>query len=391
MYEIILNHRGPQPANPRRRRGFTLVELLVVIAIIGILIALLLPAIQAAREAARRMQCRNNLKQMGQAAMTHYDRQKFFPSGGWGWSCVGDPDQGFGKKQPGGWVYNILPGLELQSLHEGGRGQTPTEKALIAQQMIQTPLPVFMCPSGNAVRLFYALAGDWNTFQLYIPASKSKVPIPVPAAADGNGDLLVARTVYASCAGSQAKSEISDGIPGDSNAGNPTNDPNAPNYPYYMNGITYQWSETKQKDVARGTAHTILYGERFYYIDLLDRIAADSQQPRAPFDNECMYVGQDNDVSRVTSDVPHRCIPSKGQAIDTTNGALWFGSVHVSVCNFVAADGAVHGVSYDVDLNAFKCAGARTIARNSATGSAPPNGPNAALLTPPTSLQPWND
>src|SRR5690348_10720611 len=96
------------------RRGFTLVELLVVIAIIGILIALLLPAVQAAREAARRVQCTNHLKQLGLGFMVHHDQQKHFPTGGWGYMWVCDADRGLDKRQPGGWGYTVLPFTEQQ-------------------------------------------------------------------------------------------------------------------------------------------------------------------------------------------------------------------------------------------------------------------------------------
>ena len=106
------------------RKGFTLVELLVVIAIIGVLVALLLPAIQAAREAARRTQCSNQLRQLSIAFQNHHDVQKHLPTGGWGFVWLGYPEYGFGPEQPGGWMYNILPFIEQQALHDYGKGTT---------------------------------------------------------------------------------------------------------------------------------------------------------------------------------------------------------------------------------------------------------------------------
>jgi len=130
-----------------KRNAFTLVELLVVIAIIGILIALLLPAVQAAREAARATQCKNNLKQLGLASLTHYSAQKHFPSSGWGYKWVGDPDAGYDLNQPGGWAYNLLPFLEDRAIRDIGRGTAYPAKMQQLAIMVQTPAPSFNCPS----------------------------------------------------------------------------------------------------------------------------------------------------------------------------------------------------------------------------------------------------
>jgi prepilin-type N-terminal cleavage/methylation domain-containing protein len=136
------------------RRGFTLVELLVVIAIIGVLVALLLPAVQAARESARRIQCSNHLKQIGLAFHNHHDSLGHLPTGGWGWNYVGDPDGGFSENQPGGWTYNILPYIEQQALREIGIGQMGPLKQAELARLVGTPIKFYHCPSRRPARLY---------------------------------------------------------------------------------------------------------------------------------------------------------------------------------------------------------------------------------------------
>ena len=84
--------------NVMPRRGLTLVELLVVVAIIGLPVALVLPAVNAAREAGRRTTCLSNLRQLALGCLQHEQIRGFFPTGGWGRDWVGDPDRGSDKK-----------------------------------------------------------------------------------------------------------------------------------------------------------------------------------------------------------------------------------------------------------------------------------------------------
>jgi len=138
----------------RKNRGFALVELLVVVTIIGILMGLILPAVQASREAARRTQCQNNLKQLGLAVQSHQLALNQFPSGGWGYLWVGDPDRGDGPKQPGGWVYNLLPYMEQTALHDQGTRMTGAAKMAALTEVVQHPLTIMNCPTRRPASLY---------------------------------------------------------------------------------------------------------------------------------------------------------------------------------------------------------------------------------------------
>ena len=134
----------------RRSLGFTLVELLVVIAIIGILVALLLPAVQAARAAARRMQCSNNLKQLGLAMHNYHDVAKRFPPGSICYTNGGDVP-GFGSLNQS-WATRVLPFIEqtaiADSLDMAIRGTlwTGVPTSPIGNAQAEMLLPAFLCP-----------------------------------------------------------------------------------------------------------------------------------------------------------------------------------------------------------------------------------------------------
>lgn len=127
------------------RRAFTLVELLVTIAIIAILLALLLPAVQSAREGARTIQCKNNLRQIALGCIAHEHSQGFFPNTGSGYPHTGNPDGGFGSTQGGGWLYNILPFIERTNLHTLGAGLANKRPTII--QRVNTAISAYNCPT----------------------------------------------------------------------------------------------------------------------------------------------------------------------------------------------------------------------------------------------------
>lgn len=132
--------------------GFTLVELLVVIAIIGVLVALLLPAIQAARESARRMQCTNNLKQIGLAIQNHLDAKKHFPTAGTNADDFYTPIDIVATEKPGferlGWGFQILPYAEHANIYNLGKSVHPMAYVQgLNGSIVEQSVPFYSCPS----------------------------------------------------------------------------------------------------------------------------------------------------------------------------------------------------------------------------------------------------
>ncbi|EAQ76834.1 DUF1559 family PulG-like putative transporter, partial [Blastopirellula marina] len=172
-------------------RGFTLVELLVVIAIIGVLIALLLPAVQVAREAARRTQCSNNMRQIGLAVHNHHDAHQYLPTAGKDWEYYVTFSVGFGEtggtpevgsKQEAGWLYQITPYMDRQNIWEGdGYGSAEERNHRISEAVIET----YYCPSRRA-----PIATSNAYRQIYYRSANVGAP---------SGEHLTGRSDYTSC------------------------------------------------------------------------------------------------------------------------------------------------------------------------------------------------
>ena len=292
----------------RARSAFTLVELLVVIAIIGILIALLLPAVQAAREAARRSQCQNNLKQLGLAAQSHLNAQKAFPSGGWGWNWVGDPDRGFGINQPGGWCYSLLPFIEEHGIREIGKGASPaTKKYALLRQMLVVPSPSFVCPSRRGATI--GPIGDYRIWNLDTTSP------PLPPQGSRNDYAGNAGTNHTGCC------DVEGGTNG-GNGGPPTGtDQNSAfdiaayfrgkQYWNKSTGVIYGGSSISVKKIPDGLTKTYLLGEKSLSPQYYDPAQVPSQY-RNVGDDQTMYQGYDQDIVRWCGDSGTQHTPPLG-------------------------------------------------------------------------------
>ena len=159
-----------------RGRGFTLVELLVVIAIIGVLVSLLLPAIQAVRESARRSQCLNNLSQIGIGCHNFQSAKGSFPTGGGTvtqFTSTAEQSKPIYGYENAGWMYQILPFIEQQNLYNLRKGDGATKAGFVVTGLASKKVPTFNCPTRdertaiNGIDVFalpdYAgVMGNWN-------------------------------------------------------------------------------------------------------------------------------------------------------------------------------------------------------------------------------------
>lgn len=324
-------------ASEMKLRGpsaFTLVELLVVMTIIAILIALLIPAVQAARESARRLQCTNNLKQLSLGCLQHENVQGFFPTGGWSVGHAGDPDRGFGKGQPGGWCYNVLPYIEQQDLHDMGKGATTNAAKNAANRIrMATVAPAFSCPT--------------RRMPLVMPFN----PICVPWYLDSSGGTVT-------MTGTDLGRTVSDYA---INVGDTmwvwSWTPADPTVQATGTGVSYYFSEIKMAQVIDGASNTYLLGEK--------NVDPDWYLTGGGGDDWPMYVGQQDDTARcvgwlndpkdLTSLYP--CPPMLDQPGIYYN--YNFGSAHTNSVGMSMCDGSVHAISYDIEPEVHRRLGNR--------------------------------
>ena len=298
-----------------RRSGFTLVELLVVIAIIGILISLLLPAVQAAREAARRSQCSNNLKQIGLALHNYHDTFRTLP---YGWDNRGT-----------GWTLHILPFIELGNIYdtihfqESGPGNWSSGSE--NQVACETVLPVFRCPSMPVEQ----------------HVGHSGIAERVPASYRGN-------------AGSESSSDDASTIV---IAGTKSLEDLS------QNGYFYACSTVRFRDVTDGTSNTILVGESRTDPEFVkDGQSMDFWYIGSPQADPCRCTGS-NHGTEFSEFVGSTLAPMnafvKFPGIHGRLMELSFGSYHAGGAQFAMGDGNVRFIADTIDSDLYTALGSR--------------------------------
>lgn len=329
----------PKPLHRRvAARAFTLVELLVVIAIIGILVALLLPAVQAAREAARRTECKNKLKQIGLACLGHEDVQKFLPSGGWAKEWTGDPNRGYGKDQPGSWQFNILSFLEEGAIRDLGQGLSSPQLDRELAKMIATPVGIFNCPTRRPAQ---------NYDHSWLHAANCRNLSSV---------RQIAKSDYAANSGESRLHS------GDSPFNIPLSYDRADNnFPWvdtenpvtvaYQTGVIYHRSEVTLQRIPDGQSKTYLAGEKY--------LKPESYEFAVPTygDNQGLYTGYEWDNQRRTVAEDEATWPRQDRVGYDNYDA--FGSAHAEIWNVVMCDGSVHSISYTIDPETHRRLGNR--------------------------------
>jgi len=338
-----------------------------VITIIAILIALLLPAVQAAREAARQIQCKDHLKQLALACLSHENATGRYPTDGWGYGWTGDADRGNDWRQPGGWMYNILPYIEEQPMHDLGAGMPTAQKYAAHLQRMSTPLTVLYCPTRRP-----AIAYPWSTTvnpgggQLNCGVTPTVVGRNDYAGNEGTNYTFVGYHPQIDNSPQRLSGEYSEmwyaqGPPNITAFENPPGTPTPAAYASMANvaseafGVIFYASMIRPRDVTDGTTNTYLVGEKLLNPDHYTDGEGTS-------DNEDAMMGDDDDTVQCNCNMyypnllstqnPALICPNPFPLNQDTPGimARGFGSAHSNGCNMAFCDGRVDLMSYNTNF-----------------------------------------
>ena len=319
--------RRASPATPYALRfGFTLVELLVVIAIIGILVALLLPAVQAARESARLTQCKNNLKQIGLALHLYHDVQESLPQG---WYDDGR-----------GWSAEILPQLELQAEYDiiGPPRSTAVDWANgLPEQLCATFMNVYWCPSMQQPTNVFS--GGTSGVDGRVPASYSGVASSQAQSDNGgNQSFDCDESIYDFCVGGK--------MPGIRRTNGQSAVP--------LNGLITDEGVRFARSTD-GLSQTVMVGERYTQVErdaqdgnIIDHWNIGSPQ-LANNQEHSEFLGTTAVLLNLWTDA----------ATEVHQLELSFGSYHVTGAQFVYGDGSVRLLTDDIEPGVYVALGSR--------------------------------